>query len=281
MAWRCSECGCSREQASLRHRRQGLRALGTNARTCSPDCSRARDALSREEWRRERSNGPPREPDHGPGWHCSECGSDWETARKRRIRLGLLTSRRDRTCSPKCSAARELRRHIERYGVPERWKGRSFSGRRSTVTTARRTAVSRKKGRPASLAEAGCPRTYRSTKMTNTSMTALISTATASTILMGAFWSSTARPPGADRESCGAVPRSYSWDQPTPRGPTGSCESPEGRPGDSPGGLLPFQARWYGRYRSGPVFLAKSGRHPGSSQPAPDEVRGATVVSGL
>jgi hypothetical protein len=58
------------------------------------------------------------EPDHGPGWHCSECGADLDQANRKRARLGLrpMNSAWQKVCSPACGAARRARHYAERWG---------------------------------------------------------------------------------------------------------------------------------------------------------------------
>jgi hypothetical protein len=76
----------------------------------------------REYWAR--VNARVTEPRRGAAWRCSECGRGAPEATRLRARLGLRAlSTRSRACSPKCSAARELRRYTERHGAPTRWSG--------------------------------------------------------------------------------------------------------------------------------------------------------------
>jgi hypothetical protein len=116
--WRCSECGCSRETATRRRTRRGLGPLRSWAHTCSPECKAARKrAYDHRLWE---AAGRRRvtEPDHGPGWHCSECGADLEQANRKRARLGLgpMHSAWQKVCSPACATARRARRYSERWG---------------------------------------------------------------------------------------------------------------------------------------------------------------------
>jgi hypothetical protein len=97
------------------------------AKTCSPECRlRRKYRLGSELWRKVAKRPVP-EPDHGPGWHCSECGVDFDQANRKREKLGLqpLYSTTQVVCSPACYEVRRLRQYAARWGAPPRpLKGR-------------------------------------------------------------------------------------------------------------------------------------------------------------
>lgn len=115
LAWRCTECGCTRDEAARRRKRRGLGTLKKSWKTCSPECARTRIArIASEQWHRGRKAIP--EPNHGAGWHCSECGADVDGANRRRRQLGLppIRSITQKVCSPQCYGARWRRRRAAR-----------------------------------------------------------------------------------------------------------------------------------------------------------------------
>lgn len=120
--WHCSECRCTWEEAEARRRRAGLKPLIISAKACSPKCGAKRSR------RLHALKAAVRliEPNHGAGWHCSECGRGQAETQRMRKRRGLqaISFARIRVCSPKCSEARKLRRFTERYGAPKRWNGK-------------------------------------------------------------------------------------------------------------------------------------------------------------
>jgi hypothetical protein len=131
--WSCSECGCSAATASRRRARRGLGPLRSWAHTCSPECKASRKRAYDHRLWKAAGRRAPTEPDHGPGWHCSECGADLEQANRKRARLALgpMHSAWQRFCSPTCAAARRARRYRERWAnaITDRGTGARARGR--------------------------------------------------------------------------------------------------------------------------------------------------------
>lgn len=103
----------------------GLPRFTERVKTCSRRCSRAREKRRiRAWWAKIRKRTMEVRPTGQP-WRCSECGIDLAGADRKRRRLGGLRpiGLSSVVCSPRCAKARELRRHIVRYGRQPRRRG--------------------------------------------------------------------------------------------------------------------------------------------------------------